>query len=72
MSYTVADNKARINFIMEKELIKRLDEYSKHQCLSRSGAICSLITEILDQKQVINLMPQLTKLYELSMKDQKE
>jgi metal-responsive CopG/Arc/MetJ family transcriptional regulator len=72
MAFELSENKTRINFVIDKELLLRLDEYAKTRCLSRSGAICSLVSEILEQKVVISQMPELTRLYSEMMKGQKE
>lgn len=60
----VAEKKLRINMQMAPSLLKELDAYSKKKGLSRSSAISTCISTVLQQEKSMELMPDLLKAYE--------
>ena len=54
-------NGKRISFMMDVDLLIRVDEYAKKMGITRSGAICILCSSALDSQQSLGTMEELLK-----------
>jgi metal-responsive CopG/Arc/MetJ family transcriptional regulator len=53
----------RINLNMSNELVKKVDNYAAKMCITRTSAICVLLSQALDSQKAMNDLGELLKLY---------
>lgn len=52
------NEKVRINVLLGKELIDRIDKYASEMCISRTAAISVLCAQALDYQESLKLLSQ--------------
>lgn len=52
--------KKKITISIDKELIKKLDEYAKRHYIDRTSAICVLLSDALDEEELYFEKPQIS------------
>lgn len=54
----------RLGINMPTELMKRLEDYASRMNISKTSAVCVLISQALDNQKVIDSMSDLLRYYE--------
>ena len=49
---------------VDEKLLQKLDEYAEAYHVNRTSAVSFLLTEALEQKQAMNTMQELLKIYQ--------
>lgn len=53
------ENTIRINVNMSKELLAAVDQYAEQWSISRSGAVCVMVSQYMEQSQAMRSLPTL-------------
>lgn len=51
------ENTIRINVNMSKELLAAVDQYAEQWSISRSGAVCVMVSQFMEQSQAMRTLP---------------
>lgn len=60
----------RMGMNIPTELMDKLDEYADRMNISRTSAVCVLLSQALDSQKVMNDLGELLKLYQEEQKKQ--
>lgn len=51
------ENTIRINVNMSRELLNAVDQYAEQWSISRSGAVCVMVSQYIEQSQAMRTLP---------------